>query len=121
MDIKCESCGKITKENADFCKFCGFRFEKTDLEALKNIRSILRESQKKTERNSKIQTRVSYASLIISVCALFIALGAFLIVALTLESNQKVVGIATVLIIVFMIIWFCRKYALPIDVDEIEN
>jgi uncharacterized membrane protein len=111
MGVQCESCGKITDdENSVFCPSCGSRYNKTELDALKNIQFFLKESQKKIENNSKIQTRISYTSLVISVGALFIALGALLIVALTLPPNQEYVGIVTIIIVVIIVFWFFRKY-----------
>lgn len=123
MEIKCESCGKITEdENSIFCKYCGFRYGRTELDVLKNIEIILQETQRKIERNSRTQTRISFASLIMSMAAFLIALGALLVFVFTQSNEQKFVGLGIIVIVLFSI-WliFKRTNVAPVDLDEIEK
>jgi predicted MFS family arabinose efflux permease len=54
--------------------------------------------------------KISFASLLLSICALFIALGALLITTLTLPSKDLLTGLILLLIIVGLIGWFIHKY-----------
>lgn len=121
MGIQCESCGKISaEEDAVYCKYCGFRYARTELEALKNVYILINESQKKSEKNTKIQIRISFVSVIFSAIAFVIAVGAILISTFALPVEQRVVGIIIIFSIMAFAYWFIKEYGISIDVDEIE-
>ena len=123
MGIKCEYCKKITDdESAVFCKYCGYRYVKSELDVLKNIEIILKENRRISTKDAKTQTRISYASLIISISAYAIALGALLVVALTQPVvEERYVGLGIVVIVLVFIWLIFKKYNVaPVDLDEIE-
>ncbi len=122
MGIQCESCGKITEdENSNFCKHCGFRLSGTELDVLKNIEITLKESQKRAEIISQTQTRISYASLVISVLAFLIALGALMAFVFTLPYEQRLVGIGIIIVICFYMWLVMRKFNIaPVDLEKIK-
>jgi uncharacterized membrane protein YvbJ len=119
MGIQCESCGEITEdENSIFCKYCGFRYEKTEFDALKNIEIILKENQ----RDSRNQTRILVISLIVSVWAYLIAFVALLVYVFTQPViEERYVGLGMIFFVV-VLIWFVSwKFKIPpIDLDEIK-
>lgn len=122
MSIQCEYCGKETEDdNSVFCKYCGFRYRKTELDVLKNIEALLIENQKSAEKSSKTQTRISFATLIISIVAFLIALGALLIFVVTQPIEQRLIGLGIVFFVIFLVWLIFKKYNVaPIDLDEIE-
>jgi len=122
MGIQCEYCGKNTEdENSVFCKYCGLRYGKTEIDVLKNIEIILKENHKKAEKSSRTQTRISFATLIISIVAFLIALGALLVIVFTQPIEQRLLGLGIVLFVIFLVWLVFKKYNVaPVDLDEIE-
>jgi len=124
MGIKCEYCGKISEdENSVFCKYCGFRYGRMDLDVLKNIEIILKKNQKKIDKISRTQTRISYASLIMSMVAFLIALGALLVFIFSQTPlEQRYMGLGIVAIVFFSIcLLFGRLNVAPVDLNEIKK
>jgi uncharacterized membrane protein YvbJ len=123
MGIQCEFCGQYTEdEDAIFCKDCGYRFEKTEIDVLKNIRVLFKRESEKNRNDAKLQTRVSYVSLIISIGAFFIALAAGLIVAFSpQEANQRMADIGIIVLSLMAFSYIVYKYGITINVDDIEK
>jgi len=58
MGIHCESCGKISAdEDAVYWKYCGFRYEKSELDVSKNIHKFLNENQKNSHNSIKMKSK----------------------------------------------------------------
>lgn len=123
MGIQCDFCGQYTEdEDAIFCKDCGYRFEKTEIDVLKNIRVLFKRESEKNRKESKIQTRVSYVSLIISVGAFFVAVGAAFMIAFSpSEANQRMVDVVIIVSSILAFSWIVYLYGLSINVEDIEK
>jgi len=57
----------------------------------------LKENHRNAEKSSRNQTRISFATLIISIVAFLIALGALLVFILTSPIEQRLLGLGIVL------------------------
>jgi uncharacterized membrane protein YvbJ len=122
MVKQCESCGEITfEESVVFCKNCGSKFNETELEVLRAIQIILKENQKKTDKTSKIQIKISFATLIMAMIAFIIAIGAVLISVFSSPLEQRIVGLGIIVIVLIPCYFLVRNYAIPINWDEIEE
>jgi|SRR5208337_5227102 len=122
MGLKCEFSGKITdNEYALFCKDCGNRFVITEIDFLKNIYNHSKKNDEIIERLSKIQIKIGLVTAIITACALMFSIGSLLMVWIGLLPDQRLVGLAIILLMVFFVYLIIKGSKIYIDLDEIEE